>query len=405
VLEPVTPWGSQNDRDVPETLRLNPTPPAPPLALFKVMDRYLLRQIVVTSLIMTGIGLAILLIERLLRLFSLVANPDKALFYVGQMLILLTPHYLSLALPAAFFFGVLLTFLRLERDNELVLFMSVGNSLGRLLMPVMALAVVMTLITTAIMGYLNPHARYGYRAIKQAVAHASLTAAVREGTFIHAEGLTFYADSSTPGEDGLRLNKVFVYQQPEDGAAVVTTGAHGMLGEVPGSGDPVLLLEGGVRTELREESGKATTLTFRNLSWPVLTAEEEFRPRGRDQRELTLTELVATPAADPSGPKAAELAAELHARLAVIASMPLLPLLAAPLALLGGPRGRRFGVAIGLLVLIVYHEALTFGEALVKRELLTPWLALWGPYALFAAGALYAFRRTARGRPLFPQLS
>jgi lipopolysaccharide export system permease protein len=178
-----------------------------------------------------------------------------------------------------------------------------------------------------------------------------------------------------------------------------------MLGEVPGSGDPVLLLEGGVRTELREESGKATTLTFRNLSWPVLTAEEEFRPRGRDQRELTLTELVATPAADPNGPKAAELAAELHARLAVIASMPLLPLLAAPLALLGGPRGRRFGVAIGLLVLIVYHEALTFGEALVKRELLTPWLALWGPYALFAAGALYAFRRTARGRPLFPQLS
>jgi lipopolysaccharide export system permease protein len=84
--------------------------------------------------------------------------------------------------------------------------------------------------------------------------------------------------------------------------------------------------------------------------------------------------------------------------------MPLLPLLAAPLALLGGPRGRRFGVAIGLLILIVYHETLTFGEAMVKRELLTPWLALWGPYAGFAAGTVYALRRTASGRPLLPWL-
>lgn len=375
-----------------------------PRALFKVMDRYLLRQIVLTTIIMTGLGLVILLLERLLRLFSLVNDPDKALFYVGQMLILLTPHYLSLALPAAFFFGVLLTFVRLERDNELVLFMSVGNSLGRLLTPVMALAMVMTLITVAIVGYLTPHARYGYRAIKQAVAQASLSAAVREGTFIHAEGLTFYADSSVPSEEGLRLRKVFVYQEPEEGVAVVTTGEHGMLGEAPGSGDPVLFLEGGVRTELPEDADEATTLTFSNLSWPVVTAEEEFRPRGRDQRELTLTELVTTSSTDEQSPEAAELDAEFHARLAVIASMPLLPLLAAPLALLGGPRGRRFGVAIGLLILIVYHESLTFGEAMVKRELLSPWLAVWGPYAVFAAGTIYALRRTASGRPLLPWL-
>ena len=60
------------------------------------------------------------MLERLLRLFSLVANPNQAFSYVGQMLVLLLPHYLSIALPAAFFFGVLLTFRRLQRDSEFV---------------------------------------------------------------------------------------------------------------------------------------------------------------------------------------------------------------------------------------------------------------------------------------------
>ena len=99
--------------------------------MLTIIDRYLLRQIVATCVVMTGIGLAILLLERLLHLFSLVANPNQAFSYVGQMLVLLLPHFLSIALPAAFFFGVLLTFRRLKRDSEFVILAAAGRSLGR----------------------------------------------------------------------------------------------------------------------------------------------------------------------------------------------------------------------------------------------------------------------------------
>ena len=61
--------------------------------MLTIIDRYLLRQIVATCLVMTGIGLAILLLERVLQLFSLVANPNQAFSYVGQMLVLLLPHF------------------------------------------------------------------------------------------------------------------------------------------------------------------------------------------------------------------------------------------------------------------------------------------------------------------------
>lgn len=355
--------------------------------MLTIIDRYLLRQIVTSSLAMTGIGLVILLLERVLKLFDLVANPNKAFSYVGQMLVLLLPHFLSIALPAAFFFGILLTFLRLKRDRELVAMAGTGMSLGRLLAPVMGLAAATTLLTLLIVGWLSPQARYAYRALKQQVAEASLTAAVQGGTFIHSGDLTFFAERSAPTRDGLRLDRVFVYQGAADGGATVVTGAVGRLGQVDGSASPLLILQQGVRAELPPDR-PPSTVTFDNLSWPVVTdGEAATRARGNDQRELTLDELLTRPASATSEPSAAEIAAELHGRLALIASVPVLPFLAAPLALAGGLRSQRSGIAFGLLILIVYYEALNFGEALAKHGLVAPWIGLWLPFLALAAGA------------------
>jgi lipopolysaccharide export system permease protein len=282
--------------------------------------------------------------------------------------------------------------------------MAAGCGLGRLLAPVVALAVIMTLMAVLILGFLNPHAHYAYRALKHTVAQASLNAAVLEGTFIQADGLTFFAEGAAFGPKGVELNKVFVYQKGADGETIVVTGRNGSLARGAADGRPVLMLEKGVRAEIAADGSSADALSFGDLSWPVDTETEAFRDRGRDQKELTLTELWqarrdATPASKPS---AAELAAELHSRLVQIASVPLLPLLAAPLALAGPVRSRRGGIVIGLLILIVYYEALNFGDAMVKRELLHPAIALWLPFALLLVGTGHLLRRTLQGRRLVP---
>ncbi|HEX5078471.1 MAG TPA: LPS export ABC transporter permease LptF [Geminicoccaceae bacterium] len=367
--------------------------------MIKLVDQYLLRKIIATSLVMTGVGLAVLLLERLLRLFGLVANPNKAFSFVGQMLVLLTPHYLSVALPAAFFFGVLLTFLRLRQDNELVVLSSVGQGLHRLIAPAMGLAVVMTAIAVLILGFLSPHARYAYRVLKNSVAEASLNAAVREGTFIQADGLTFFAEGSVAGDNGLQLSKVFVYEEASDGASIVTTGTQGVLGQTGEDRGTILKLKDGVRAELPPDNADARTLTFSDLSWPVATGEvAAFRPRGGDQRELTLPELWrAQPSADGQ-PSAEEIAAELNSRLVIIATVPLLPLLAASLAIVGRPRSeRRSALFIGLAILIVYYETLSFGESLVKNGMLSPAVALWVPFAVLAVGTAVLYARAWLG--------
>lgn len=373
--------------------------------MLNVIDRYLLRQVLLTCLVMTGIGLAVLLLERVIYLFGLVANPNDALGYVGQMLLLLTPHYLGIALPAAFFFGVLLTFGRLKQDGEFVVLMAAGCGLGRLLAPVFGLAVIMASIAALILGFLNPHAHYAYRVLKHTVAQASLSAAVLEGTFIRAEGLTFFAEASAVGPAGLELGKVFVYEQGEEGETIVVTGRNGMLARSPERGRPVLVLEKGVRAEIAADGSAAESLSFSDLSWPIDTEIDPFRERGRDQKELTLTELwtARRDATADSNPSAAEVGAELHSRLVLIASVLLLPLLAAPLALAGPVRSRRGGIVVGLLILIVYYETLNFGDAMAKRELLGPEFGLWTPFALLLVGTSYLLLHALRGqRPTTP---
>jgi lipopolysaccharide export system permease protein len=290
--------------------------------------------------------------------------------------------------------------MRLRQDNELVVMSSAGQGLHRLLAPALALAVILTATAILILGYLNPHARYAYRALKNSVAEASLNAAVREGTFIQADNLTFFAEGSAVGSDGLQLSKVFVYEESDNGASIVTTGAQGLLGQEAEDTGTILKLKDGVRAELPAGDSNARTLTFSDLSWPVATSEvAEFRPRGRDQRELTLPELwAAQPTAD-SHPDAAEITAELNARLVIVATVPLLPLLAASLALLGTIRGeRRAAVFIGLVILIVYYETLSFGEALVKNGMLPPQIALWLPFLCLAGATACMYARASLGR-------
>jgi lipopolysaccharide export system permease protein len=368
--------------------------------MLSVIDRYLLRQVLLTCLVMTGIGLAVLLLERVIYLFGLVANPNNALGYVGQMLLLLTPHYLGIALPAAFFFGVLLTFGRLKQDGEFVVLMGAGCGLQRLLRPIFALAVLMALLAGLILGFVNPHAHYAYRVLKHTVAQASLSAAVLEGTFIEAEGLTFYAEGSAIGPSGLELDRVFVYEQGEGGETVVVTGRNGLLARSANDGQPVLMLEKGVRAEIAADGGTAEALSFSDLSWPIDTETDRFRARGRDQKELTLTELWRARAHATAGshPTAAEIGAELHSRLVLIASVLLLPLLAAPLAIAGPVRSRRGGIVLGLLILIVYYETLNFGDAMAKRDLVSPELGLWLPFALLLGGTCWLLLRTLRGQ-------
>ena len=56
-----------------------------------------------------------------------------------------------------------------------------------------------------LLGYMQPHARYAYRTIKHNLTQASLGLAVKEGSFLQIDGLTFFAETSLDEGSSIRL--------------------------------------------------------------------------------------------------------------------------------------------------------------------------------------------------------
>lgn len=359
-----------------------------------VFGRYLLRLILVPLLATIGVALAALLLERMLRIMDLAATGDTSMLRVFEMMMSLVPHYLGIALPAAFFIGVLLAFNRLSGDSELVAFAAAGVALPRLLVPVMGLALVLTIVTAVIFAYVQPYSRYGYRALVHAIGHASLASALEDGAFVEADGMTFMAEQVSVGSR--RLTRVFVYQETAAGGSVITTARSGALKPSTEHMRSVLYLVDGVT--VRMGSGGITSLAFDQLSRPIGAAGSvSYRMRGKDERELTSPELWSARYQPPAGVTMATMDAEFHGRLVRTMTMLFLPLLAIPLGLGGGRARRSYGIVAGLVALVLYQKILQLGGSMVALGHISPWLGLWLPLSLFAAASTALFAKASAG--------
>jgi lipopolysaccharide export system permease protein len=354
----------------------------PGLATFEL---YLLRRSLTPLLVGTVVVLVALLLERLLRLLDLVVNKGSPIGLILKLLLNLTPHYIGIALPAAFFLAVLVAVNRMSADSELDAAQSFGIGPQRMLTPLLGLGTILLILMVIVTGFVQPYSRYAYRALIYAITHATLRYGLEEGVFIHTEGgLTLMAEDISA--DGSRLRRIFVYQQRPDGRTTTTTAAEGVLVASENDLRPTLRVFDGVQF-FEDAEGRLGSLTFEQFNWPLDLSSElsPFRWRGRDERELTLPELwdrIWRPGTDP---ERNDMRAEFHARLVRSLSVMVLPFLAIPLGQ-AGRRGRRaYGFVIGLIFLALYNNLLRFGEALADDGTISPWLGLWIPLAALAA--------------------
>lgn len=371
------------------------------------ISSYILRQTMGPLLGAVAIALLVLLTERMLRLLDLVLDTGGGLTILLQMLAFLVPHYMALALPVAFFLGVLLAFARLHQNNELDALGSAGVGLRRLVSPVLLLALALTVISAANFAVGQPYARYIYRALVHDVADAAANVYLQERTFMEVDGVTFMAERIWRRSQ--EFASIFIYEEkPDAGEAVIVTARRGSLEVAPRGQPSTLYLQDGVRLESQAHSAgapevapvdggtRAGALRFSDLQVPIdLVGQSPFRPRGEDERELTLTELWQHRLAPPQDVTTDQMLAEFHDRLVRSLSVIFLPFLAVPFALAPRRRRQAYGVAGGLVILVGYNQLLAIGKSLASTDRLPSLAGQWLPFALFALLSLWLFYRAA----------
>jgi lipopolysaccharide export system permease protein len=334
--------------------------------------------------------MAALLMQRLIHLIDLFANRGSPFSIILQMLGNLVPFYLAIALPAALFIGVLYAGSRLSSDSELDAMRASGLSLTRLMFPVLGLAIVLMVVSSYLLGFLEPYTRFGYRALVHLVTETQWNSAIERGAFFTGFGGKTILISDIAG-GGRQLQKIFVKEENGSGGSVVLTAQRGDLIKRADL-SMMLVLHNGIRMETSSVGDAPHAMTFEQLDLPLESiSPEPFRVRGERESELTFPELLAAYHKMPDYLDIRDVISEINERSTRTISIFFLPFLAFPIGIASRRTSKSMRMIVGVLFLIVYYEVLQFGAALVERGKLGALPGLWLPCAVFAVCSVWLF--------------
>lgn len=344
--------------------------------MFRILDRYIFREIAQSWLAVTMVLLAILLTNQFARVLGDVAKdklPKEAIF---QIIGLTALQYLTILVPIGLFLSIMLALGRLYRDSEMPAMMACGVGPADIYRPLSWLLIPLTLAVGWLAMDVGPMAlteieRIGVEARRQAdlssIEPGRFTSDSREGSVVYAENVV--AEGT--------IENVFLQRRTDRGVEVVIA----ERGEQVESDDPntrFFVLHDGRRYE-----GVPGTTNFRIM---------EFSEHGIPYRLPDVEE----PELEPRAMKTADLfsstatleLAELHWRFGIPFATLVLAVLAVPLSR-SQPRQGRYGrLAIGLLVFIIYFNLLSAGKAWLEKEAVPAWVGLWWVHAVMLSVAL-----------------
>ncbi len=360
------------------------------------IDRYIFRLVIVPMLGIFALAASLLLLDKMLRLFDFVAVEGGPIGVVFKMLGALIPEYASLAIPLGLLLGILLAFRKLATSSELDTMRAVGLSYWRLLRVPYAITLVLVAVNIALVFYIQPVSRYYYEQMEYDLRSGALGASIKVGEFTTlADRMALRIEESE--DDGQRLMGIFARVANDQDQILSISAREGSFLATSDSPDTIILrlTEGTIVQDTGSETPRV--LSFSRHDLPIdLPAIEEFRARGDETREYILPELLRIGWNQDRSEEVRDASqATFNYRLVEVVMMLLLPLLAVALAIPPKRSTSALGVFVAIVMVVSYHKVNQYGEDIAALGRVDPILALWGPFAVFAALIIWMYHRTA----------
>jgi lipopolysaccharide export system permease protein len=279
-----------------------------------------------------------------------------------------------------------------------------GLSYGRLLRVPYLFAIALALVNLAIVGFVQPYARYAYEGLRFELRSGALGASIKVGEFANlGKRMTLRIEKSA--NEGQNLSGIFVMTESKDGKTLAVTAEKGTFLATDDPDTIIFRLSNGVLVHNAPGFKVPRVLSFTGHDLPIdLPKIEAFRNRGGKDRELTLPELARV-SGNEKLPKMlrAESLANFHFRLVEVAMMLLLPLLAVALAVPPKRSSSALGVFLSVIMVVTYHKINESAEGLGALGRIDPFFALWIPFSLFAALICWMYwtlAHTPGGQPI-----
>src|SRR5262245_2711360 len=369
--------------------------------MFRTLDRYLVREIVMPLFLGLAVLTFILEIPPILTQAEQFISKGVEWSIVIRALGLLLPQALCLTIPMAVLLGILVGFGRLSADREFVAMQACGVSLMRLARPVLLVAGLGTVATAYETIVALPDANQSYREIVYVVMATRVESKVSPRVFFQDFPDKVIYVRELPPEGGWR--DVFVADTARPNETTVYFARQGRIRlDEKKKLVQLELLHGTSHTTHTDKPDDYEEATFES-SIITLDPNQVFKlPPEKGAREMTYAELRETIAqAAVRKDPAYEARFMIQQKTSLPMACPILALIGLALGASNPQAGKLGNFVIGIAVIFVYYVLLWGARAVAIGGRFSPEWAPWTPNIVMGIGglALLALGIRSQDRP------
>ena len=363
----------------------------------RTLRMYVIRQVMATLGMSVAVFSFLLVLVHVLRqVVGLMMTQGAGLGIAFQATLYLIPYVLVYSLPIGMLTAVLLVFGRLSADNEITACRASGLSLGGLAAPLLIISLFFSAICAYVNLELEPRCRHALKTLLYEAGQETIVSAIQEGTFIdYFDDMIFYIGK----REGDQLYDVLFYQMQDRRKVRDIRSREARL--------------------VRDEAGIPNGIEFYDaliffrsdgdddldpLNSGKLVVPLEFRDapsRKRKVKEMSFRELQAEKerliglGATPADLSPVIL--RMHTQLSFSFASFGFTLIGIPLGIRAHRRETTTGMAIAIVLLLLYNAFFIMGKGLETNPEYFPHLLVWLPNLVFQAVGVYLFRRADKG--------
>ena len=343
----------------------------------------------------------IMVAARMLSITELIVTRGVRVTQVIGMVVYLLPDILTFALPAVTLMSVVVAFLRLSVDSEIIALKSSGISLYQMLPPVVAFSLLVFFIGLAISIFAAPWGNRAFKDLIFKIAESKADIGIKERVFCEPfDNLVLYVNNFSRRERVLK--DVFVVDRRDKDVTNTIVAEEGRIVMRPDERIITIYFVKGTIFVVDKNLSAARTIKFNTygLNIGLKDVMANLASRRKAPHELSMGSLIEQLKTVPKGEmRYNRMMRELLEKGSIPLAVLFMGIIGVALGAQIRARGRSTGIGVSLAVFSVYYICLMVMRSICSSGGMSPVIGVWIPDVFLIISMIYFLRRASNERP------
>jgi len=342
----------------------------------------------------------VMFLDKAMFMTDLILNRGLTILEVGQMILYISPIFLSITIPISVLVAAVVTFNQFSAESEFVVMKSCGWSFMYLLRPVLLFSFLAYIATNIIIFYALP---VGNQALKQMIFDIVKTRAninIKPNVFNRDFDNMILMVKEKKGPNSFK--GVFIADSSFKGSTKIILSEQGSILTDPANLRIQLQLRNGSIHDLAKQGEDYQIMKFDryDLTLDIPGTDQLKKKQILKPREMSISELQQQIKKNEKREWQDDLAkVELSKRFSIPLTCILFGIIGVPLGITSRRSGKSGGFVYVLLIILMYYVSMVLMQNFGRSGRINPYFSVWIPNIVLLIFAVYIGYKTQREMP------